>query len=307
MRQKDKTSISRWWPAISRLPLLSVTSRGSNSSAKRARHVYIRLSPKKKLSVTLRRFRTNPAARSKKIKQAVLPLYFVPYKEIALQLDKPKAAGKRSKSDIRKIFWGQTFARLLISFGLIGSIAFATDARQNSTSLESVKLYTPVVAQPSPIVQEPKGLPRSEPSQLHIPKINVRSAVMQVGNNADGTMEVPPLHQEITGWYKHGPTPGEVGPSVIIGHVDTKDGPSIFWRLRELQPGDAVEVSRADGQIAKFKVDTVKQFDQANFPTEEVYGNIDHAGLRLITCGGVFNKRTGKYSHNTVVFATLMK
>lgn len=129
---------------------------------------------------------------------------------------------------------------------------------------------------------------------------------MAVGKAADGTIETPPVLEWITGWYKYSPTPGQEGPAVIVGHVDNYKGISVFWKLRDIKPGDVVEVSRADGTVVKFKVDALKQFDQAAFPTKEVYGNINYAGLRLITCAGSFDPATASYNQNTVVYASMI-
>ena len=118
-------------------------------------------------------------------------------------------------------------------------------------------------------------------------------------------MEVPPEGFP-AGWYTGAPTPGERGPAIIAGHVDWT-GPAVFYRLRDLVPDDEVTVARADGSQAVFRVTEVKKFPKAQFPTALVYGNIDVAGLRLITCGGVFNHASGHYEDNIVVFAELVR
>lgn len=151
-----------------------------------------------------------------------------------------------------------------------------------------------------------KYLPKSDPVRLHIPAIKLDTALSAIGKNPDGTMEVPKDHH-VAGWYSFGPTPGEKGPAVITGHVNSYLGPSVFANLSKLEKGQTIEVKRADGTTAKFKVNGVKQFSQKAFPTEQVYGNIEHAGLRLITCGGNFNYLTGQYSDNTVVFASYIQ
>lgn len=151
--------------------------------------------------------------------------------------------------------------------------------------------------------QEPSGLARSVPTHLEIPDIQVSTDLIELGKNSDGTLETPTSY-EIAGWYKYSPTPGEIGPAVIVGHVDSYQGPAVFFYLKDLQPGQQIHITRADGSTVRFKVDSVALFDQNNFPTEAVYGNIDHSGLRLITCGGVYNSLTGRYSHNTVVYAS---
>lgn len=144
---------------------------------------------------------------------------------------------------------------------------------------------------------------------MRIPAIEVSSVLTEVGINSDGTVEVPqgPDYDKAA-WYRGSPTPGELGPSVIEGHVDSeKDGPSVFFRLGGLLPGDEVLVTREDGSTAVFKVDGVRQFPKDDFPTLTVYGNTDHAALRLITCGGSFDRGTGHYRNNVVAFASLAR
>jgi sortase (surface protein transpeptidase) len=151
-----------------------------------------------------------------------------------------------------------------------------------------------------------KILPKSEPARLIISKLDINAPVISLGLQKDGTLATPNSATN-TAWYNGSPTPGELGPSVIVGHVDYVNyGAAVFWRLHELAPGDTFEVGRADGSVAKFRVDSVKQFPQNNFPTAEVYGNINYAGIRLITCGGTWNAQTHHYSDNTVVFGSLV-
>jgi sortase (surface protein transpeptidase) len=126
-----------------------------------------------------------------------------------------------------------------------------------------------------------------------------------VGNNSDGSMVVP-ADWHTAGWYEHSPTPGEIGPAVIDGHLDNVSGLAVFWRLRELTPGEFIYISRVDGTTVQFRVDSIQNYSQSNFPTKTVYGNIKYAGLRLITCGGTFNRLTHHYDQNTVVYATLV-
>jgi sortase (surface protein transpeptidase) len=127
---------------------------------------------------------------------------------------------------------------------------------------------------------------------------------MNLGLRADGSMQVPPGGFP-AGWYTGGPTPGERGPAVIAGHVDW-NGPGVFYRLQDLRPGNQVMVTRADGSKPVFRITQVGQYLKDQFPTKLVYGNIDHPGLRLITCGGTFNTQTGHYEENLVVFANLV-
>jgi LPXTG-site transpeptidase (sortase) family protein len=147
---------------------------------------------------------------------------------------------------------------------------------------------------------------KSVPTRVRIPKIRVNAPVKSVGLDRDGFVQVPPLKRpNLTGWYRLGPTPGQLGPAVILGHVNTKAGPAVFARLTTLSKGDAVEVDREDGTVASFTVDSVERVHKKAFPTARVYGNLRTAGLRLITCGGTFDARSGSYNDNIIVYATL--
>lgn len=158
---------------------------------------------------------------------------------------------------------------------------------------------------PTPTPTGPTTMPRSAPVRIQIPAIGVDSELMELGLEPDGTLEVPP-NGFPAGWYTGAPTPGELGPAIIAGHVDWR-GPAVFHELSELLPDDLVSILRADGSTAVFRVTSVAQYPKTAFPTDEVYGDIDHAGLRLITCGGVFNRETGSHDDNIVVFADLVE
>ncbi len=140
--------------------------------------------------------------------------------------------------------------------------------------------------------------------RLQIPAIGVDSRTMRLGLQSDGTLGVPPGPFP-AGWYTGSPTPGELGPAVLVGHVHWNERAGVFADLARLTSGDAVIVRRADGGSAVFRVTRTKQFSKDAFPTARVYGDIDHAGLRLITCGGR-NGLTGRYEDNVVVFARLV-
>ena len=155
-----------------------------------------------------------------------------------------------------------------------------------------------------PHVVEAAHLARSVPVRLQIAAIGVDSTLMDLGLQDDGSMEVPPGGFP-AGWYTGAPTPGELGPAIIAGHVDLK-GPGVFYDLHKVKPGDRVTVTRKDGSTPVFRVTRVEQFPKDQFPTTMVYGNIDRAGLRLITCGGKFNSRSGHYDDNVVAFADLV-
>ena len=150
-------------------------------------------------------------------------------------------------------------------------------------------------------------MPSSKPIALDIPRIGVHSNVQHLGQAADGSLETPSgARYDEAAWYRYSPTPGSLGPAILLGHVDSAaNGPSVFYRLGELRPGDRVSVSRADGSVADFIVDSVRRYAKDNFPTDVVYSDIDHAGLRILTCGGAFDTTTGHYLDNIVVFASL--
>jgi sortase (surface protein transpeptidase) len=152
----------------------------------------------------------------------------------------------------------------------------------------------------------PVPLGRSVPVHLDIPAIGVSTPLMALGLNGDGTVAVPPLRSDApAGWYRHLVTPGEVGPAVILGHVDTAAGPAVFYRLRDLRRGDTVTVRRTDGGTAVFTVERLAQYPKSAFPSDAVYGPVDHPALRLVTCGGAFDAIHGEYRGNLIVYATL--
>ncbi len=144
------------------------------------------------------------------------------------------------------------------------------------------------------------------PVRLQIPAIGVDSDLMELGLQTDGTLEVPPTGFP-AGWYTGAPTPGELGPAIIAGHVDWGGQPGVFFDLRNLASGDEITVSRQDGSTARFRVDRVERFAKDQFPTQLVYADLDHAGLRLLTCGGNFDRQTRSYEDNLVVFAKLVE
>lgn len=150
-------------------------------------------------------------------------------------------------------------------------------------------------------------LPPSAPVSLDIGIIGVTSGLMDLGLEADGTVTVPPGDADSpAGWYENSPTPGELGSSVILGHVNsTQTGVGVFYRLHELTDADQVSVTRADGSIAVFQVYRVDTYDKASFPSAAVYGQADRAELRLITCGG-FDPSTGEFDQNVVAYAHLI-
>ena len=148
-------------------------------------------------------------------------------------------------------------------------------------------------------------LRESKPVTVSIPSLDVESDLVDLRVDSSGAMEVPEEGAD-AGWYALGPTPGALGPAVIAGHVTWDQAPAVFYRLERLQRGDVVNVTRADGRTAVFSVKGVETYAKARFPTDTVFGTIDHAGLRLITCGGTYDSAANRYLDNVVVFASLV-
>ncbi|HZR51834.1 MAG TPA: class F sortase [Streptosporangiaceae bacterium] len=150
-------------------------------------------------------------------------------------------------------------------------------------------------------------LARSVPARISIPAIGVSAPVMKVGRNSDGSVQVPPLgDHNLAGWYDYGPAPGQPGAAVILGHVDSATGISVFFDLRYLRPADRIYVTLADGKVAAFVVDGLQKAAKTAFPTAAVYGSGKYPELRLITCGGPFDAATGHYLDNIIVYAHMI-
>ena len=162
-----------------------------------------------------------------------------------------------------------------------------------------------------PSTAQPPGehpvLEPSAPRRVLLPAIGVDAPVQGVGTEPDGAITAPPLHKRNeAGWYREGPTPGQYGPAIIVGHVDTKDSPAVFHRLRELRPGARVEVHRRDRVVAVFEVTSVEQFNKQSLPAAKVYQDYSAPSLRLITCGGAWVGGQTGYADNVVAFARLI-
>jgi Sortase domain len=143
------------------------------------------------------------------------------------------------------------------------------------------------------------------PVRLQIPAIAVSTPLVRLGRLPDGSIEVP-RDWNTAGWYDQGPRPGQPGPAVILGHVDSRTGPAVFYRLRALRPRDIVRVGLADGRILVFRVQRIERYPKDEFPTEAVYFPTLNRELRLITCGGEFDYASGSYLDNIVIYATLV-
>lgn len=158
----------------------------------------------------------------------------------------------------------------------------------------------------TPEVAAAQVLPASPPTRITIPAIGVDSGLIELGLQPDRTLEVP-ADGTVAGWYGGAPTPGELGPAVIAAHVDWNGERGVFFDLHELARGDEITVERADGRAAVFAVLAVERYPKDRFPSAAVYGDLDHAGVRLITCGGEFDDEARSYRDNVVVFAGLVR
>jgi sortase (surface protein transpeptidase) len=194
---------------------------------------------------------------------------------------------------------------LTVSLGLSTEDGLPPLPAASAPPVDPAAVVEPGTGPPSVPPTPAAPLKRAVPVRLRIPAIGVDTAIMELGLRRDGSLDVPPLRGDApAGWYRGSPSPGETGASVLAGHVDTaRDGPAVFFRLRELKTGDPIAVRRDDGSVAVFRVSRVALYAKRDFPTAEVYAPIDRPGLRLITCGGAFDRSEGSYRSNVVVFA----
>ena len=197
---------------------------------------------------------------------------------------------------------GTLAASLFLALVLTGCSTADQDSQPTPTTTTQQQTQSPQRKHE----QASTGLPRSTPLWMDVPAIGAKSSLVPLGLNADQTVEVPPVDQPMqAGWYKHGPTPGQTGPAVVLGHVNGGGHDGIFVRLHELRPGDEIRIGREDGRVARFVVERVDQVPKNRFPTDSVYGNTSEPELRLITCGGSFDEAADSYRDNIIVYAAL--
>jgi hypothetical protein len=184
---------------------------------------------------------------------------------------------------------------LLVAISACGSDPPADPSPQTRVPAQAVTGERP------PASTAPRRVAR--PRWVRIPAIGVSAPVIRIGLNKDRTINVPKDFGD-AGWYRYGPKPGESGPAVIVGHVDSKTGPAVFYRLRELKRGNRILIRRADGSTVRFRVNGLERWPKAEFPTRRVYGRTRGPVLRLVTCSGAFDSSSGHYVDNTIVFAS---
>lgn len=148
---------------------------------------------------------------------------------------------------------------------------------------------------------------RSIPVHISVPSVGIEADFEEpLGIDPKGEMTVPKGFDTV-GWYRYSPTPGELGPAVVLGHVDSQAGPEVFHPLKDIKDNDLIKITREDGSVAVFSVYEVDYYSQRKFPSDKVYGDTKLPELRLITCAGIFNKGSHRYSHNLVVYARLLE
>lgn len=200
-------------------------------------------------------------------------------------------------------------AAVLVAF-LVGGCAgwagsAATDPRPTARAVPPSRAAS---AEPTPARPRPSATPAArqrvaDPLTISVPAIGVRATLVGVGLQADGAMEVPAYDANQAGWYTEGPRPGEVGPAVVAAHVDSKRGPDVFWRLRELDAGNTVTVTDRAGVDHSFVVERMERADKDALPYDRIWGNTRGPTLRLITCGGPYDRSRGGYQQNLIVYA----
>ncbi len=209
----------------------------------------------------------------------------------------------------RRGLWAAAVAAVLLVLGIV-LISHAVAGQENAPQpSQAAGSPPPAQTTSSAPVADSAVLPPSAPTALSVPAIGVNSPLITLGQNPDGTLQVPQPGPDYdkAAWYRYSPTPGQIGPSIIEGHIDSAaNGPSVFFRLGALHPGDSITVTRSDHTIATFKVDRIAQYPKDAFPTGDVYGDTTNAQLRLITCGGAFDSSKHSYKDNTVVYASLV-
>lgn len=184
---------------------------------------------------------------------------------------------------------------------LAGGVAVLLHPGAASSEPAPLEQATPVRPQMQSMSAEidPEAAP---PRRVTVERLGIDSTLVGLGVQADGTLAVPEDF-DTAGWYRAGTAPGDLGPAVLVGHVDSYEGAAVFYRLRELAPGDRVTVERVDGSVVSFEVYGQETVAKDAFPTERVYGPTEGAELRLLTCGGSFDEEAGSYEENVVVYA----
>lgn len=185
-------------------------------------------------------------------------------------------------------------AAAILLIAVIAAWALRTDSTKHD---QQVSHTHPPTAPPIAAIDDYAA----DPIKIRIPDLELDADMdpLEVGQNQ--TLN-PPTSYDRTGWWRDGPEPGEKGPAVVAGHVDSYKGPAVFYRLRDLTPGGEILIDRADGTTVVFQIDRVEQHSKSNFPTEAVYKQTPDSQLRLVTCGGEFDESAGSYRDNLIIY-----
>ncbi len=219
-----------------------------------------------------------------------------------------RSTAGRSRSRAGRAGAGQVIgamAAFVIAMAGCGVITAAFAAAPDPPAMPSA---TSIPATATGPIDRVPTLPKSTPTRVDIAAIGVHARIVAAGVDRDGAVAVPPLSQPYqTNWYKDGPSPGQAGNAVILGHVDSKKvGAAVFYHLGQLTNGDRIDITRADGTVAVFQVTGVALYPKTKFPTNLVYGPTTTPGLRLITCGGSFDASAHTYRGNIIVTAAMI-
>lgn len=182
----------------------------------------------------------------------------------------------------------------------------AGSANPAARTIPGVPVAAPGIDLSIPATTPAAPLPRASPVALRIPAIGVSTGLVELGVDASGALKAPD-GPDVAGWFAAGPVPGDLGPAVLAGHIDSKAGPAVFFLLEKLRANDEIQVDRSDGRTVVFRVTTVRTFPKSAFPTEEVYGPTPLPELRLVTCGGPFDRAGGRYLDNVIVHAVAVQ
>lgn len=282
--------------------------------ARRSTKYTLSITRRIRLECKLRNFRTSKERRSKKFTQLVFNTPIRNLREIEIRyISNHGVKGKKPAVTIAQTLNKHSYSLSglgIVIAGFSGIVFFSQnlETKINQAPTPIVKsLTTPAdssLTKPT-LPNNKEEIGPSKPTRITIPNTNIDSAIKPVGLLADGSIETPGLNEEVVGWYKLGKSPGEKGTAVIVGHIDTYKGPSVFYQLFLLTPGMEIHIEREDKKELTFIVSEVTEYRQADFPAEKIYSNTENASLRLITCSGTYNHSTGRYSHNLVVFADI--
>lgn len=209
--------------------------------------------------------------------------------------------GRRGR--VRRIYWG-ILAVVLTALGATCLVVWSAQTTTTAATATDAGHASGEVTPGPPRTPPPvlAGDTPGHPVGLRIPSLGLTTRLIELGLRKDGTVQVP-RDAGVAGWFRLGPTPGAIGASVILGHVDSSAGPAVFFGLSEMQPGDLVVVRRDDGSTVRFEVRSVRTYPNDAFPAQRVYGNHGRSELNLVTCGGDYDAERGGYQSNVVVNA----